>query len=55
MKKMDTATFDLFEFIDENPEIDEPVGSYIFRQVWLGVCCCHVVECDEKAALFHVM
>ena len=25
-------TFDLFEFIDENPEIDEPVASFIFRQ-----------------------
>ena len=26
-------TFDLFEFIDENPEVDEPVASYIFRQL----------------------
>ena len=24
---------DLFEFIDRNPRMDEPLASYIFRQV----------------------
>ncbi len=29
----DGPTFDLFEFIDHNPDIDEDVASHIFRQV----------------------
>ena len=26
---------DLFEFIERNPRLDEPLISYMFRQVWV--------------------
>ena len=27
---------DLFEFIEKNPRLDEPIVSYMFRQVSMG-------------------
>jgi hypothetical protein len=33
MMERGEPTFDLFEFIDHNPNVDEAVASYIFRQV----------------------
>ena len=32
MKKHGSG-MDLFEFIDRDPDLDEPLASYIFRQV----------------------
>ncbi len=31
---------DLFEFIDMQPRLDEPLASYIFRQVWMQLRKC---------------
>ena len=33
------AGMDLFEFIDRGPNTDEPINSYIFRQVSFNSVC----------------
>ena len=37
MEKHGTG-MDLFEFIDRQPNLDEPLASYMFRQVGCIVC-----------------